>query len=203
MNGKLFLVAVGFSSVVSFSASAQNIADSVSLTTEQPDAKYCQYQGDLGKLSFDPESGRLWACGNEGWVYFESQSNSQYQCLNEQASDNQYPEWKPRPWNVKNGQYYQGEVVRHKGKLYTPSNSAVYGGAAPSKATWDWQVYLEDNQLPKLWEPSHVYQIGDRVVHMGIEYVATSSNSNKLPNDETANYQPWDFVGPFSCPAEN
>ncbi len=190
------------STVFSFSAAAQNVADSVPLTDGQPSSSHCQYADDLGRLAFDPDSGRLWACGNDGFVYFESKSSSQYQCLNDQAATSNYPEWKPRKWNVKNGMYYKGEVVRHKGKLYTPTNGTAHGGSSPSKASWDWQLFVADNQLPTRWEVSHSYRAGDRVVHMGIEYVAREANSNKAPNDQSLNYQPWDYVGAFECPKD-
>lgn len=181
--------------VFATNAYASDITNQFDLHYGEPDGRSCASSADIGRTAFDPDSGRLWACGSDGWVYFVSQASDRLSCLDKAANSGQYPEWKQR-----NGQYKKHEIVRFNGKLYTPTYGNVWGGSNPEKAKWEWQLYREANTLPVRWEASHQYSRGDRVVLMGIEYQAREANAAKAPNDGQRNYQPWDYIGPFSCP---
>lgn len=58
----LFTLTLGFSS----QASAFQTFDS---TAGQPDAQECRYLSDAGKNAFDANTGKLWACSTQGWVF--------------------------------------------------------------------------------------------------------------------------------------
>lgn len=187
--------------VFATNAYASDITNQFDLHYGEPDGRSCASSADIGRTAFDPDSGRLWACGSDGWVYFESKASDRLSCLNNTENLAKYPEWKPRPWNVRGGSYHKGEIVRYKGKLYTPSNATVHAGKKSyPEGSWDWQPIQSENSLPVRWEASHQYSRGDRVVLMGIEYQAHEANAAKAPNDGQRNYQPWDYIGPFSCP---
>ncbi|WP_087016788.1 hypothetical protein [Thaumasiovibrio subtropicus] len=159
-----------------------------------PDPELCQLYKHRGKTFFDPASGRLWACSDDGWAYFESKLNDHLSCLDEAAQSAQYPEWKKR-----HGFYKRGEVVSYKGLLYTPRNSGVWGSIKPARS-WEWLIYTPEDLGVARWDSTREYSAGQHIVHMGIEYVAHSYNANKAPNDYTTNYQPWDKIGPYICP---
>ncbi|WP_104400343.1 carbohydrate-binding protein [Vibrio penaeicida] len=181
----LFTLTFGFSS----QASAFQTFDS---TAGQPDAQECRYLSDAGKNAFDANTGKLWACSTQGWVFFESQSA--HKCLNaSKAEQAKYPAWK------KGRTYVGGNKVLFNNKVYrakwwtnsgTPSNSSA------------WTLDVKKT-LAKTWNQNHHYNSGENVVFMGHVYEANHWSKGKLPPANVSQHnrsKEWRYVGPFECP---
>ncbi|MDP2575434.1 hypothetical protein Q8W40_24785 [Vibrio penaeicida] len=188
MNRYGLLTALAISSI-SFSSSAQNVTDAFSVTNGEPAAQNCQLS-DIGSSFFDPESGRLWACGNQGWVFFESQMPNKYACLDVKKIN--APEWK------KARAYKQGTLVTSEGRTYKAAKDIGKwrNYTFPKNAQQNWIPYAGKNNPVTRWNADIMYKKGSRVVYMGIEYKAIRWVSSNRPG-EHAN---WEYIGPFSCP---
>lgn len=189
MNRYGLLTALAISSI-SFSSSAQNVTDAFSVTNGEPAAQKCQLS-DIGSSFFDPESGRLWACGNQGWVFFESQMPNKYACLDVKKAISTVL-WK-------SGRAYQaGTVVKHgkymyKAKKFINKNISY---DKPNNATWNWERYSGEGNSVTLWNADTTYTPNSRVVFMGIEYKAKIWISSNRPSE----HADWEYIGPFNCP---
>ncbi|CCN69183.1 hypothetical protein [Vibrio nigripulchritudo] len=187
---KFGLISALVISSVSFASSAQNVTDAFSVTNGEPSAQNCQLP-DIGSTLFDPESGRLWACAESGWVYFESQMPNKYACLDVKRSVNSIKFKKGK-------EYAKGVVVKHENNLYKAKKKINRHNSwtLPQNAKQDWAPYAGENNQATRWNEKQRYDVNERVVYMGIEYRAKRWISSNRPG-EHAN---WEYIGPFECP---
>ncbi|CCN85346.1 putative Carbohydrate-binding family V/XII protein [Vibrio nigripulchritudo SFn27] len=160
-------------------------------TTGKPDAQECSYLADAGKNAFDANTGKLWACSTQGWVFFESQSA--HKCLNaSKAEQAKYPAWK------KGRTYVGGNKVLFNNKVYRAKWWTRTGTPATSEA---WTLDVKDVH-PKTWNQNHQYNSGENVLFMGHVYEANHWSKGKLPPanvSQNNRSKEWRYVGPFEC----
>ncbi|CCN47386.1 putative Carbohydrate-binding family V/XII protein [Vibrio nigripulchritudo MADA3029] len=160
-------------------------------TTGKPDAQECRYLADAGKNAFDANTGKLWACSTQGWVFFESQSA--HKCLNaSKAEQAKYPAWK------KGRAYRKGSKVLFNEKVYVAKWYADWGTPETANA---WKLF-EDASTPKVWNKHHQYGRYDKVVFMGHVYQANHWSQGTLPPanvSQNNRSKEWRYVGPFEC----
>ncbi|WP_245688425.1 hypothetical protein [Vibrio sonorensis] len=187
------LTALAMAAVATSSyAQSSSATDTFKLAQGKPDSGQCQFVNDLGRTGFDASSGRLWACGEDGWVYFESVSA--LQC--NMRSEDELASYKP--W--KNRSYHGGHKVSHNGKLYV-SRSWVHG--EPGKVE-EWELEGVYPGGPSRWSSVEQYGNHDQVVYMGHVYesISWSKNVNPAKNVLKSGWKQWQYVGEFECPAK-
>ncbi len=175
----------------SLSSASEVHGNSFALSQGKPDAGLCQFEVDQGKSFFDAASGKLWACGEAGWVYFESRSSLVCDA-SPKADINQYRAWKK-------GSYRGGAEVSHNGRLYKARH---WVNKEPGKAE-AWELIDLYAGGPSQWNKLEQYHSGkDSVVYMGHVYKATGWSKNVNPSKEVlkSGWKRWAWVGEFECP---
>ncbi|EPM3974995.1 hypothetical protein ACTJ2Z_003690 [Vibrio vulnificus] len=187
----LSLLAI-IASSLSLSVQAEsNTANAFSVSYNQPDSGLCQFSEDLGATTFDVRSGKLWACSEMGWVYFESVSPLQCDGLRTEEELANYKAWKK-------GSYRSGALVVHNRQLY---KARSWTNGEPGKAE-EWELEGIYPTGPSRWSSVEQYHSGSQVVYMGHVYQSSSWSKNTNPAKEAnkSGWKKWKYVGPFECP---